>query len=143
MMGNLFDMEMDTVLFVDGDCLLCVGVVSYLNFFDRRDLLKFGSLQGETAANARERGLFDDSLDSVIYVRDFEGPSEEVFTKSGSVIALGEDLGGVLHLLRLLKLFPRSFRDKLYDLIAQNRFRWFARRQPCTLSDNLKTKRLP
>jgi predicted DCC family thiol-disulfide oxidoreductase YuxK len=33
------------------------------------------------------------------------------------------------------KAVPRSLRDRLYDIIARNRLRWFGRRQACFLPD--------
>ena len=39
----------ELIVFFDGDCLLCEGVVKWLNRMDDNDRLKFAPLQGETA----------------------------------------------------------------------------------------------
>jgi len=136
-------MKTGDVLFIDSECLLCRGIASYLFIFDRQNRLKFAPLLGETAAEAMGKGLFDSALDSVVYIRGYDSSTEEIFTKSDVIVALGKDLGGRLHVLRLIQVIPRVLRDTLYDVVATHRYQWFGRSQSCELLDSAQDKMLP
>lgn len=104
---------------------------------DRKGILRFAPLQGETAKEilARHPEL-DGSLSTVIYVRDFAEPSETIYQRSDAAAAILEDLGGVYRPLALLRLVPRAIRDFLYDWVAAHRYRWFGKLDSCQLPES-------
>ncbi len=55
----------------------------------------------------------------------------DLSVKSDSVIEIAKTLGGVWHLLCILKILPKSWRDGLYDFIAIRRYRWFGKSDYC------------
>ena len=66
------------LLFYDGVCAMCNGVVKYMLRVDRDCVFQFAPLQGETAAIARElHPDFPSELETVVYVR-----RGEVFLRS-------------------------------------------------------------
>jgi predicted DCC family thiol-disulfide oxidoreductase YuxK len=103
---------------------------------DRRRVLRFAPLQGETARDvlARHPGS-DDTLSTVVYVRDFRAPGERVFRRSAAALAILEDLGGGYRALAWLRVIPRPIRDALYDFVADRRYRWFGTLPSCRLPD--------
>lgn len=56
----------------------------------------------------------------------------QAFVKSDAVFEVLSYLGP-WRILRVLRFLPRSFRNTAYDLIAQNRYKWFGRRDTCFL----------
>jgi predicted DCC family thiol-disulfide oxidoreductase YuxK len=123
------------VLF-DGLCVLCDRSMRWLLDADRRGVLSFAPLQGETAkgilARHPEAG---GSLSTVVYVRDPGGPTERVFLRSDAAIAILDDLGGRYRVLAWSRLVPRALRNALYDWVAARRYRWFGRLDSCRLPD--------
>ncbi len=124
------------VVFFDGVCALCDGSVRFLSAEDRSALLRFAPLQGATAAgepavaSILERD--EAALKSVIYVRG-EGEDREVLTRSDAILAILADLGGFWRLVAALRVVPRALRDRCYDLVGRNRYRWFGRLDSCRL----------
>ena len=52
-----------------------------------------------------------------------------------AAIEIVSRFGGAWSLIRWLRVIPRSWRDRLYDLIAGNRYRWFGRHDYCAMPD--------
>jgi predicted DCC family thiol-disulfide oxidoreductase YuxK len=55
--------------------------------------------------------------------------------KSAATIRILAQLGFPWSLFRVLQLVPRVMLDRLYDLLARNRFRWFGSQSVCFLAD--------
>jgi predicted DCC family thiol-disulfide oxidoreductase YuxK len=115
------------ILFFDGVCGLCNGLVDRLLRWDRRGALRFAPLQGETA----RRMLGADAanlLDTVVLV-DSRGTAR----RSEAILRAFGHLGGAWWLLGALRIVPRPVRDGLYGFVAVRRYRWFSKRDTCRL----------
>ncbi len=115
---------MDTshpILFFDGMCKLCVGSVNFILRADRRGVLRFASLQSETALELlHPLGINPKELNSVVlYDRG------KLYTRSDSVLHTFQLMGSPWTYLTALDIVPRSFRDLVYNFISRNRYRWF------------------
>lgn len=127
------------VIYYDGTCILCNRVVQFVWKHDRQARFLFGMLQSERGKKIRHAAGGDPGgdPDSVILVyRDM------VFTKSAAVIEVCRLLGGVWKLAVMGYLIPRVVRDRLYELVANNRYRWFGRSDECMLPSPAFRKRL-
>jgi predicted DCC family thiol-disulfide oxidoreductase YuxK len=120
------------VLF-DGECGLCDRSVQALLRIDRRGVLTFAPLQGETAAQVRSRWRLPEEMSSLIYVRDFDAPGEQPLFRSDAVLGLLARIGGAWRLTAPLRWLPRWLRDGAYDFIARRRHRWFRRLAACRI----------
>ncbi len=118
----------------DGECGFCSRVVRGLIAADRRGLLHFAPLQGETAAAVRQRtGAIPDDLDSVVYVDRSRG-TDDVTWRAEAVIRLGRLLGGVWGAAAaVLAALPRPLADAAYDAVARRRRR-FGTGDACALA---------
>lgn len=115
------------ILYFDGVCNLCTGVVQWIIRRDRKAAFRFASLQGDTGtAFLRAHGRNTAAHDSFIYFRD-----GRVLDRSTAALHVARDLGFPWNLAYLLILVPRFLRDAVYDLIARNRYRWFGKRESC------------
>ena len=107
---------------------MCNRVVDFLLARDRKAVLRFAPLQGETAArllNVEEVK----SLKSIVF-RD----GGIAWRKSSSVVRILWYLGGHWRVLAaLLWIIPRPIRDVGYSFVASIRYRLFGRRETCRL----------
>ncbi len=119
------------VLLFDGVCNLCNGTIQRIIPRDPDGELKFAPLQSEVGTALQERHGFDpENLDTVILV---EGRG--IYTKSTAAIRVAELLGWPYKFARLGRLLPRAVRDRLYDVVADNRYDWFGRKDQCMIPD--------
>jgi predicted DCC family thiol-disulfide oxidoreductase YuxK len=134
--------EFETIVFFDGYCGLCSGVVDFMIARDSNERLLFSPLQGETARSCLSEQLRND-LDSVIVVRR---------NQKGAVTITLKKRDAVLEALRLLnstwaafaraaQVLPRPIRDAVYDVVAKNRFKLFGRRDSCRAPTENERKR--
>lgn len=124
---------LDAILFFDGECNLCNGVV---DFCVRRGLggrLRFASLQGETATRllpADLRGSGTDSL--VLFEPGLE--SGKITLRSRAALRVGILCGGPLGGASWLAgAIPTGIADLAYRIVAKNRLRWFGKRSSCRM----------
>jgi predicted DCC family thiol-disulfide oxidoreductase YuxK len=117
------------VVLFDGVCNLCNGAVRFVVRHDRRGRFRFASLQSEAGqALLRRHGLDPADLFSVVLV-----DGGRVTTRSDAALDVARGLGGAWRAAGLLRAVPRPVRDRVYDWVARNRYRWFGRRDACML----------
>ena len=116
------------ILFFDGYCSLCNGLVDWLIKRDRKGVIKFASLQGITAGQMvpQNKGKID--FDTVVYFR--EG---RLYERSEAILRLLEDLGGGWKAVRIFFILPAFLRDSVYRFVASNRYRFFRKRDTCRM----------
>lgn len=118
---------MENIVFFDGVCSFCNQSVDFLIKIDKKNCLKFASLQGETAKSKLNQSTLD-KIDSIVYYQN-----SKIYTKSKAIIKLLMDIGGIWKVAYLGYIIPNFIRDYLYDLIARNRYKWFGKRETCRL----------
>ncbi len=122
------------VILFDGECGLCHTLVNFVIDHDPKQQFRFAPLQSEAAASAL--GALGHTLaeyDSVVLIA-----GEEILTASDAVLRILGVLGLPWALLSVGWIFPHRFRDMVYRMVAQRRYRWFGRREGCrmpTLAD--------
>jgi len=117
------------VLLFDGVCNLCNGTVRFLLRHDPRGEIRFASLQSDVGRRLLEhRGLEPEAFDSVVLIED-----DRASLKSEAVLRMVRYLPPPWPALAVLRGLPRGLRDLVYDFIAHRRYRWFGRRETCSL----------
>lgn len=116
----------DRVVLFDGECNLCDATVDRLLRLDRRRRLRFGALQSERGRELLERHGGSADMESIVYLRD-----GELLERSSAALHIARDLGGIPTLAFALVVVPPFIRDRVYDWVARNRYRWFGRRDTC------------
>ena len=119
---------LEVVVLFDGVCRLCVGGVGFTIRRDTEARLRFAALQSPIGQRlARRHGLPTGDFKTFAVV-----DGEQVLLRSDAVIRIAAALRRPWPLLgRLLRLLPRGLRDRLYDLVARNRYHWFGVRESC------------
>jgi predicted DCC family thiol-disulfide oxidoreductase YuxK len=118
------------VLF-DGVCNFCNGSVNFLIKQDKGKKLKFAPLQSAAAqALLQAHGLPNLTPDSFILI---EG--QNAYLRSTAALRLLSYLPWYWQWARVFWIVPRFIRDAVYNLIAQNRYRWFGKKDTCIVPD--------
>ena len=118
------------IIVFDGHCALCSSWVGFVLRHDRA--AAFRLLPAQTALGTalyRHYGLDPKDYQTNILIAD-----GTAFFKSESAIRMLERLGAPWSAARILRLMPVSLRDRLYEIVARNRLRWFGRRDQCLIS---------
>jgi predicted DCC family thiol-disulfide oxidoreductase YuxK len=58
---------------------------------------------------------------------------EHAYIKSNAILKISSKLGGFYPLFSIFWIVPGVIRDKIYDLIAKKRYKWFGRREQCII----------
>ena len=115
-----------TILF-DGVCNLCNGFVRFVVARDPEARFRFAALTSPAAAeNLRQAGVTAPIPDSMVLVED-----GRVYFRSDAPLRISRRLRFPWPLLYGFIVVPRFIRDRVYDIIAARRYRWFGRRDVC------------
>jgi predicted DCC family thiol-disulfide oxidoreductase YuxK len=126
--------EKRKVVFFDGECLLCSGVVRWCHEQDRRGRLQYAALGGEFAAQYREELALPEGTGEAQTFVFWDEEAGKVLFRSAGAVALLKTLGGFWKVLGIgLQLIPRPVRDWGYGVVAKNRSSWFGRSESCEL----------
>lgn len=113
----------------DGVCGLCDHSVQFLLRVDRRQVLMFAPLQGETAAAMRARHPeISGDIDTVVYIED-----GRVHQRSRAFVRLARQLPYPWRALSWLWIVPRPLSDLVYRLVARLRYRLFGKFDTCKI----------
>ena len=116
------------VLFFDGVCNLCNGLVQFILKHDKKKIFLFAPLQSEAGQKAIEKVTppSKKAPDSVILFYN-----ETWYTHSSSALHIFRLLGFPWSLLFAGIIIPFFLRDPVYNLISRNRYKWFGKRNEC------------
>ncbi|HEU4663585.1 MAG TPA: thiol-disulfide oxidoreductase DCC family protein [Dokdonella sp.] len=121
------DPRAPAIVVFDGDCALCSGWVRFLLRRDRAARYRFAAMQ---AASGRAllvaHGLDPDDPSSFLLL---EG--DRAWTDTDAIRRVVAGLGGAWRVAHVLAWIPRRLRDRIYRLVARNRYRWFGRNTQC------------
>ncbi len=127
------------LVFFDGVCNLCNSAVSFLIKIDKKRRLKYSSLQGEYRKSLRQLDQAS-PVDSIIFLS--EG---KVYIQGEAIVHILIKLGGVYQVLgRGLSVLPLWLLNKVYALIARNRYQIFGKSETCRIpNDDIKDRFIP
>jgi predicted DCC family thiol-disulfide oxidoreductase YuxK len=122
------------LLLYDGVCGLCDRLVQFVLKRDTRAIFHFAALQSAAARAALQPFSSNpDDLSTFYVVANYQAPAPVLLTKGRAAIFVLTTIGGPWRVARLLSVLPTSLLSRLYDLIAQNRYRVFGRRDQCLI----------
>jgi predicted DCC family thiol-disulfide oxidoreductase YuxK len=120
---------MQKIVFFDGVCNLCNGSVNFLIKQDKKGVLKFASLQSDYAKKMIPKDVLNrENLDTIIFYND-----GKFYDRSSAVLKICKALGGRYYVFLVGYLIPRFIRDGLYRFIANNRYKWFGKKEQCRI----------
>lgn len=127
----------ENIVIFDGVCNLCEFSVNFIFEHDTAGQFSFTPAQSPLGASLlRHFGINTSCLDTVVLVR-----GERAYTRSTAAIEIASGLDMPWNLLAVFKAVPEPLRDMLYDLIAQNRYQLFGKKEECMLpSEELRRR---
>lgn len=123
------DKSTHPVLLFDGVCHFCDSAVQFVLKMDKKEEFLFAPLQSEHGQQLlKEAGLPPDYCDSLVLAEN-----GRYYAKSDGVLRIAKRLPGMWKLLYAYKIIPRPLRDAVYDIVAQNRYKWFGKKESCRI----------
>lgn len=120
-------MSQKPIIFFDGVCGLCNRTVDFLIQRDKKRLFFFAPLQGKTASSKLPVSKTEHP-DTIVY-KD----GNLLYYKSDAILHIMIKIGGVWKLTVLLYLIPKFIRDFFYDIVANNRYKVFGKKESCRM----------
>jgi predicted DCC family thiol-disulfide oxidoreductase YuxK len=117
------------VIFLDGECVFCNRVASFILAHDPRGLFHIAHLQGALAREVLERhGHSSSDMDSIYVLIGAGTPQERLFRDGMAGRAIWPRL---FRLAGVLRWVPLPILDFLYRAFAKRRYRLFGRYDAC------------
>jgi len=130
---------MPLIILFDGVCNLCQSSVQFILKRDIKKQCFFIPLQSELAQSLiAESNNQIDSTRSMILIE-----SGKWYFRSTAALRIARKLSGAWPLLYLLIVIPPFIRDGVYNWIANNRYRWWGKKESCWLPTGEWSKRFP
>lgn len=123
------------ILFVDGVCSLCNGLVNFVYRNNKNQNIKFSSLESNKFYDLNIR----ESFDSVVL---YSIEDKKYYIKSQAIEILLLNLTLKFRILTLFfNIFPLRLKDSTYDWIAKNRYKIFGKTEYCTFREKINPDR--
>jgi predicted DCC family thiol-disulfide oxidoreductase YuxK len=118
------------IILFDGICNLCDALVQFIIKHDKKDSFRFVSLQSDLGKKIIAYiGIDTSKIESLVLYE----PGKAYYYKSQAVLRIATEIGGIYHLVRIVSIFPKSILNSFYDYVANNRFKWYGRKEACML----------
>jgi predicted DCC family thiol-disulfide oxidoreductase YuxK len=117
------------VIFIDGECVYCNRIASFILRHDPRGIFSFAHLQGELGKDVlRRHGRPTDDIDSVYVLLEAGTPDERLLRDGMASRAIWPRLFWLAGVLRWVPLF---LLDAGYRAFARRRYRLFGKYDTC------------
>lgn len=119
------------IIFYDGVCGVCDGLVQFVLRHDRHALFRFAALQSQFARDTLvPRGFNPSDLETVHVLAN-----DRVLRRAEAVLYVLRQLGMPWAALTVLRVLPGPFLDFGYRLVARLRYRLFGQYGACPVPE--------
>ena len=118
-----------SIILFDGVCNLCNSSINFIIKHDHKKQFLFASLQSDAAKEILlqfPKKKFE--LKSIVFIEN-----NVIYDKSTAILRILRYLNGGYKLLYGFKIIPKILRDWLYNQIAKNRYKWFGKKEHCSI----------
>ena len=124
----------NNVVFFDGYCNLCSNSVLFIIKNENLDELRFTSINSNFSKKFFKKNNINElEVNSILYLSN-----GKLYDKSDAALEISARLNLPYKLFYLFKIIPKFLRDKIYLVVANNRYRIFGKKTKCFMSSNLK-----
>jgi predicted DCC family thiol-disulfide oxidoreductase YuxK len=121
------ELGFEHLILFDGVCNLCNSSVQFVIRNDKKGIFRFASLQSDFGKLQLSKfGIDDKSMDSFVYIY-----CDKAYKESTAGLMVLKHLGRGWKFLYFLVVVPEFIRNRVYRLIARNRYRWFGKKDAC------------
>jgi predicted DCC family thiol-disulfide oxidoreductase YuxK len=118
------------IIYFDGVCLLCEGLVKWIIRKDKKGQFRFAALQSANAQSVLAGVTGARGLNTVVLQI-----GDRFYLESSAILMIFKQLDFPWSLLALAWIIPAFIRDRLYRLVAYHRYGWFGKRPECLIPD--------
>ncbi|MCM3567775.1 thiol-disulfide oxidoreductase DCC family protein [Neobacillus mesonae] len=119
---------MERIILFDGICNLCNRSVQFIIKRDPHGCFKFASLQGETGQKLLKKHGLTSGINSFVLIEN-----ETIYLESTAALRVCRRLDRGWKLFAGFLIIPRPIRDIFYKIVANNRYKWFGKKNSCML----------
>ncbi len=119
---------MSSIVLFDGVCNFCNGAVNFIIRHDHKARFKFAPLQSEIGERLKLEYAIPPDTDSLVLVED-----GQAFTHSTGALKIANGLSGIWRLAYVFFIVPKPVRDWFYSTFAENRYKWFGKKDVCMI----------
>ncbi|HRP88962.1 MAG TPA: DCC1-like thiol-disulfide oxidoreductase family protein [Edaphocola sp.] len=112
------DTYKNALVLYDGDCGFCNRSVLFILKRDQKDYFRFVALQSPLGIAIKEQ--YNIQSDSIVLIE-----KETAYEQSEAVLKIGKHLRFLKTISALALYLPRGLSNKVYDIIARNRLKFF------------------
>ncbi|MCB0661497.1 MAG: thiol-disulfide oxidoreductase DCC family protein [Saprospiraceae bacterium] len=125
------------VLLFDGVCNLCNASVQLIIRNDKKGKFRFASIQSDYGQEAiKKYNLGSENLKTVILI-----VGDTAYKKSRAALEAAKRMDGFWPLFYVFMIVPYPIRDLIYNWVANNRYKWFGKKDQCMIpSPELKDR---
>jgi len=118
-----------TIIFYDGVCNLCNGLVQFILKKDPHWKFRFIAIQSHAGKDLLKRfKIPDDTLKTIIVIA-----GDSVYSRSRAIFKIFQEMGGIWKIVLILSILPVRINDFIYDIIAKNRYKIFGKNKECMM----------
>ena len=124
----------NNVVFFDGYCNLCSNSVLFIIKNENLDELRFTSINSIFSKKFFKKNNINElEVNSILYLSN-----GKLYDKSDAALEILARLNFPYKLFYLFKIIPKFLRDKIYLVVAKNRYRIFGKKTKCFMSSSSK-----
>lgn len=125
----MINLENKSIILFDGVCNLCNNAVQFIIKRDKNKYFLFSSLQSDVAQDILLHfKLKNSDFDSIILIEN-----GKIYDKSTASLKIAKQLSGLWKYNYIFIILPKFIRDFFYAIIAQNRYKWFGKKDACII----------
>lgn len=121
-------MKSSAIVLYDGVCNFCDASVKFIWKHNRSGSIHFASLQSETGQKLLRMYQIPLNVNSFIFIED-----GRAFLESDAAFRVARHLDPPWRFLTFGRIIPRPIRNRGYQLIANNRYKWFGQKEACEI----------
>lgn len=119
---------MSKIVLFDGEYNFCNSSVQFILKRDTKGVFKFASLQGEVGLQIIKQHEILQSVESFVLI-----DGDKTYYKSSAALHVCKHLKGLWKTLFVLIIIPRPIRNIFYNIVANNRYKWFGKKESCMI----------
>lgn len=127
---------MKSIVLFDGECNVCNASVQFILKRDAKGYFQFASLQSEMGQSLLKQYGVSPTLNSLVLI-----DQGKAYTQSTAALKIAKNLNGLWKLCYMAILIPTKLRNQAYNVLANNRYKWFGKKEACLLPTQEQRRR--
>ena len=126
--------QLKTTILFDSKCNLCSKTVKRVMKLDKNKLFTFISNKSEYGKNIISKNNLNSITTETIVLFTTEN---KFLIKSDAAISIAVKLNPLFLIFNTLFIVPKKIRDRVYDYVAKNRYKWFGENESCDITNEI------